>query len=392
MRAIHTGYAIVLIAALLGGLATGLRLYYILFITLATMYLLCVGMNLWTFISFSYTQKLAADQGTRGESISLEVGVYNDKLFPFTHMAVHVQGVEKGVDRTVRVELMPRESMTETLPLPLTCRGVYEVGMTILEVTDCFGLCAMRFDLRRLTYYRTKKITVLPAAEELPLLPPARGDARELPGARALDDGESFAFVRAYRPGDSLKRVHWKRSAGRGQLFLKQYDRPEEPAVTLLLDDRTVACEDPAQKAALEDALCSVAVTLIRQALRSRRVARLISLTHGEVIPVRGGSEYEALRWHLAAFAFDAPKDAPSTLAKAAALLQNGAAYLVSTDASEAIEQSFSTATAGKGMLVLVHGQQPAPKQSEKPRRLPLLCVKDARDLSDLLSGEGGAL
>lgn len=49
---------------------------------------------------------------------------------------------------------------------------------------------------------------------------------------------EEFFGIRPYRPGDSLRRIHWRRSARTGELVSREYIQQQRPSVTLLLDLR----------------------------------------------------------------------------------------------------------------------------------------------------------
>jgi uncharacterized protein (DUF58 family) len=46
----------------------------------------------------------------------------------------------------------------------------------------------------------------------------------------------TFRSLRPYRHGDSLHRIHWRTSARRDELYVKQYEKHTRPKVTLMLD------------------------------------------------------------------------------------------------------------------------------------------------------------
>jgi uncharacterized protein (DUF58 family) len=55
-------------------------------------------------------------------------------------------------------------------------------------------------------------------------------------GARRVSSGAHFAGVRAWQAGDSLKQVHWKTSARRGELMVKQFEEELAGRISVLLD------------------------------------------------------------------------------------------------------------------------------------------------------------
>jgi uncharacterized protein (DUF58 family) len=66
-----------------------------------------------------------------------------------------------------------------------------------------------------------------------------RREPRELEASttspRAGYGNEVFG-VREYRPGDSLRRIHWRSSARRGELVVREYEPPGLQTLTILVD------------------------------------------------------------------------------------------------------------------------------------------------------------
>ena len=190
MRAVRAGWFAVLGLSLVGGLASGLRAYYLVFFSMLFLTLCCAAMTLWTYFSFSYLQAAERAVAVRGETLSLRVGIYNDKPYPFTRMRVEVACADPAQRIALALDLAPRRDKQFDLALRLPYCGVYQVGMTRLSVCDCFGLLPLRFDLRNLPYYRMAELTVLP---ELTPLPPPR---------QASFDAAEFADVVGTLSGD----------------------------------------------------------------------------------------------------------------------------------------------------------------------------------------------
>src|SRR5439155_15517711 len=78
---------------------------------------------------------------------------------------------------------------------------------------------------------------------------------------RATSDPADVRGVRPYRPGDSMRWVHWRSSARRRQLLVREYDAAPSPDLVIVVEPWASGREDPGESARLEAAL-SLAVTV----------------------------------------------------------------------------------------------------------------------------------
>ncbi|MDX1511118.1 MAG: DUF58 domain-containing protein [Nitriliruptorales bacterium] len=134
-------------------------------------------------------------------------------------------------------------------------RGVHQVGPTQVHLRDPFGLAA-----RRVTIDNAEKVVVYPPVWQLPpdlplgsALSSARGRTRPAP------QGGDFAGVRQYTLGDDLRQVHWRTTARRGELYVRQHEAPWRPEGTVLIDPRPTTHGGPATGPALEAAVAAAA-------------------------------------------------------------------------------------------------------------------------------------
>jgi uncharacterized protein (DUF58 family) len=66
-----------------------------------------------------------------------------------------------------------------------------------------------------------------------------RRQARELEATAAAPragSGNELFGIREYRPGDSLRRIHWRSSARHGELVVREYEPPGLETLTILVD------------------------------------------------------------------------------------------------------------------------------------------------------------
>ncbi len=142
-----------------------------------------------------------------------------------THAQVEEQSVpdlSSRLDQNVRVELMP------------TRRGVLRFSSIAIVTFDPFGL------------FRAFKR--LPAPQSMLILPKRYTvPPFELPGtmkyqqggvsmASSIGESEEFVSLREYRPGDPLRRIHWKSFAKTGKPIVKEFQEEFFVRHALVLD------------------------------------------------------------------------------------------------------------------------------------------------------------
>ena len=258
-RVFYTAMPLFLVA----GLYSGLRLWYCMLFLQIFILLLILAVDLWTVYTFRYNQVLSAEEAVKGEVCRIDLSIVNERPLPLTMMEIEVETVAP-VDRiTLQMSLAPFKILDFTVPMTLPYRGIYEVGMTKIHITDFFGLLPFVFDMRTLPYYRLPRITVFPMAEQLQNVSGVPGDHKSFSSGRLPlgESSETPVGAREYQPGDTLRRVHWVKSAQMGKLFTREYDIPRRGRMLLLVDN-TVASPDSEESRILIDTLCEAAAEI----------------------------------------------------------------------------------------------------------------------------------
>jgi uncharacterized protein (DUF58 family) len=162
-----------------------------------------------------------------GEAVDASVSLRNAKGLPAPWIFWRDQ-IEPGIDvegETCAFETLPaRGEALLTYRLHSTRRGLFRIGPAVVEASGPFGL-VRRFqvepDVRFLTVYpRTVAL-----GQGWPLGHPP---IHQVPRRRSLfEDPSRFLGVRPFRPGDGLRRIHWRATARSGELQVKIF----EPAV-----------------------------------------------------------------------------------------------------------------------------------------------------------------
>lgn len=128
-------------------------------------------------------------------------------------------------------------------------RGVWPIGPLILRTVDPFGLAQ-----REQEFGETRTVTVVP--EVLALAPlavrvGAAGGTAHTSSTR-LGQGADNLSPRLYNPGDSMRRIHWRATAHRGHLMVRQEEEESSPDAVVVLDRssaRWAAAHDDADDA-----------------------------------------------------------------------------------------------------------------------------------------------
>ena len=159
-------------------------------------------------------------------------------------------------------------------------RGRYSLDQATALVEDPFGL-----EQGSVPLAEQGALLVLPRIVELDLLFSESG-TRADNGRRLLlrrPSGFDVHSVREYEEGESLRKVHWKSTARRGQLMVKELqDEPrDEVAILLDADARSVAGDS-------FDAQVRVAGSMLRtQVVRDRRAVLVVNSLRQEVVRVQ---------------------------------------------------------------------------------------------------------
>ena len=237
-------YYLAMAASLIAGRYTGIRLFYIIFFVQLLLLGVVVVVNYWTLHSFRFVQSLDTDRAVKGGSVKLSVQITNETAIPMSLMEMRIAVAAPGRMEPFSLCVSPFSQVSFDFPIDLPYRGVYEIGIQEIQITDVFGLTSITYEMKRLPWYHMLPLTVVPRS-------PAAGRAAEVfdeklfgdTGLSPASSGESIATARPYVQGDALKRVNWKVSARYAQLFVKQYDTPIRENVVILLDNSSLEQE-----------------------------------------------------------------------------------------------------------------------------------------------------
>ena len=186
------------------------------------------------------SRTIAADLLTVGDDTAVRVrvdlrtvvrapsGRWRDSL----PAAVH--GAATGAFPPEDVESIPGgATMTMTYPISGVRRGLASLGPLRLSTADPFGLFVRTDELGDVT-----PITIVPLVLPLPRLTDRAGRAggTAQTSSHRLGQGADNLSPRRYVPGDSMRRIHWRATAHRGDLMVRQEEQESSPDALVVLD------------------------------------------------------------------------------------------------------------------------------------------------------------
>ena len=170
-----------------------------------------------------------------GQEVLLRVRVISDGSPPAIDLDVPVpHGLDaRGLNRLTGLRPRPAEPLI--IELPIACRrwGGYTFGGVRVRAHDPFGL--FRFEDRIGT---PLGLRVYPAADRVrSLVRPL--ETQLIAGnfvARSRGEGIEFADIRAFQPGDRVRRVNWRVSARESRLYVNEQHPERNADVVLFID------------------------------------------------------------------------------------------------------------------------------------------------------------
>lgn len=155
-----------------------------------------------------------------------------------------VEGLRAGGSRRLRYEIRG------------AIRGRYRVGPVRISVRDPFGVVQL---VRR--YSATDDVVVRPSIEPLPeaLVHGSHRGSGSSDTRRLFTTGDEFHTMREYQQGDDLRQIHWRSTAHRSTLMVRQQEQPWLAEATVLCDTRLAAHRGTGPSSTLEKAISAAA-------------------------------------------------------------------------------------------------------------------------------------
>jgi uncharacterized protein (DUF58 family) len=226
-------YAALSATGLLGALVTGRPEL----VALTAPFLLALGLGLALSATprISVSLELADERAIEGDEVPARLVLESDTTVDRLDVYVQLpEGIRPaGEPNPVSVRLVAGERRDLELPLDAYRYGGHVLGPTYLRARDPLG-----FHAWEASYATRPHLRVYPRADVLREVLQPR-EPQVFAGnetSRQKGEGIEFADLRQFAPGDPLKRVNWRASARRGDLWVNESHPERNTDVILFVD------------------------------------------------------------------------------------------------------------------------------------------------------------
>jgi uncharacterized protein (DUF58 family) len=223
-----------LIFCLVAGFASGRTFFFSLAYTLGG---ILIGSFLWSWTSVNWLSIARQTQARRaqvGRALEERFQVHNTSLLPKLWLEIRDQSTLPNHNAShVVPTLLPRRRYKWEAHTICSRRGEFILGPMTIRSGDPFGL----FQFPR-TIAAMSRIIVYPPTVPIHRFATPMGT---LSGGEAVRQRTHFvttnaAGVREYQPGDSYNRIHWRSTARRDRLLVKEFELDPLADVWVFLD------------------------------------------------------------------------------------------------------------------------------------------------------------
>jgi uncharacterized protein (DUF58 family) len=205
-------------------------------VALTAPFLLALGLGLALGSAPRFTVELeAGERAVEGDELTVNVllraSATVDRLDVFVRLPDGLERLEG--EQAVALHLSRGEERNLELKLLARRWGAHLVGPVYLRAWDAVGLLVAEGALQR-----TPEVRVYPSETTLRRILQPR-ETQVFSGsevARRKGEGIEFADMRPWAPGDPLKRVNWRASARRGEVWVNESHPERNTDVILFLD------------------------------------------------------------------------------------------------------------------------------------------------------------
>lgn len=236
MYKVNIGAFIILGAVFLSALFIGGTFFYGIFFFILFMLMLSNYMGKKVYKSMECLVWKVSDRVTSGDHVDYSVEIYNSSMFPIPYMEVYLNMPEKltGEQEKFSVRSLAPGGKIK-LPKSFTCqhKGIYDLGSIEVIYSDPFFIFSwkrqFKYDISLIVYPRIYPIENI-------LIPANQLFGTISKKSNAFEDFTSVKDIRKYQIGDSFKKIHWKVSAHKGDLYVKNLDMNASTHMHLFLD------------------------------------------------------------------------------------------------------------------------------------------------------------
>ncbi len=328
-----------------------------------------------------------APRALRGEHLGCTLLLVNDSPLPIPALSIRMSGgrVRFAEDEQQCISLAPGE--VRKLHFTAVCLhcGKTELGAVELRLRDPFALAERR-------HLALETLYIDPRLLHLPRLLIAQPEEREqLPGPMMyFGDRTPSGELRAYQPGDDVRRVHWKVSALQGHPMLRVTEPVSRDELVLLPDLRGTL---PAGEAGYlaEDSIREGSLALADWFLH-RGVPLRVLPDERRACTVHTGEDLQRLRVLMSGDCFTGTRRPDEMMERDLAAGRSVRRYILLTwEVDETLLQRAARCISlgAEVTLLCIGGGEALRAQAEAVRQMEFHQIDARRDILAVLSGGG---
>lgn len=210
--------------SLIFALFWGGKLPYFIFTSIITTIALSFLWIRYTVKRITIYQKSIKYLAYVGENIKIKTIIYNDSILPLPCIEIENDKISKITGKAIQkniVSIMPLSSKGIDYNIECKYRGVYDLGPINVTVSDVFGFFTFKRQIKcdgKLIIY--PKVAIIQRFN----IKPRQIFGTVTTNEKTNEDYTSISDIKKYSTGDSFKSIHWKVSAKKGELYVKNFD------------------------------------------------------------------------------------------------------------------------------------------------------------------------
>ena len=260
--------------------------------------LLSIAFVRWSRHRIGFTRTFGPRRIFAGNTVRIEIAARNLGKLPAPPLSLE-DSASPAIGGPIRFSmpsLGPEGRDSVAVERRIAQRGRHTLGPLRARLVDPFGLAEVAHNVAP-----ESSLVVYPRIHALgEIAPPEErgGGGRSLVQHLSVS-GDDFYAVRDWQEGDDLRKIHWRSSARRGSLMIRQDEITPFPRATLLVDNRAIVHRDQGPSSSLEWSI-SGAASIVWELAKQGYALRLATADGGPGVPRWGREATDPLLTTLA--------------------------------------------------------------------------------------------
>jgi len=246
-------------------------IFMILLVTITLMYLI-VTKNSKRVLQYL---TISEEEVTVGDKVKIDVKSNNTSIFPVAHARIECKIYNNHNHMTYPSENVffnPFQIINIRENFEVKTRGFFTMGLIHTEYSD-----PLRIFKKSRHIEKPIEFVVYPRVVDLDFfyMPNTGYIGTKAVANSGHADFSSLKKVRKYTHSDSYKKIHWKLSSKRNELFVKEYESTSSTKLTLFMDAFENHYSEDLDRI-MEDKVVEVGASIIKYALKSNAETAMI--------------------------------------------------------------------------------------------------------------------